>query len=115
MSEANYLKPGNKLEAAKRLKKVQQKLASLSRQYARTRVLERKQDTRAKIKWGGLIKKAGLDNEPPAVLLGLLLDAFEKLSSKQGDTLRNEWRLKGDIAFTMEERTAQKEKKSEVL
>lgn len=38
---------------------------------------ERKQDTRQKIQLGGLVKKAGLHEEPPAVLLGLLLEAKE--------------------------------------
>lgn len=63
---------------------------------------ERKQDTRQKIQWGGLIKKAGLHEEPPAVLLGLLLEAKENLESSVGEKIREGYRLRGDIMFTME-------------
>ena len=38
----------------------------------------RKADTRNKIQLGGLIVKAGLAEEPAAVLLGLLLEAAER-------------------------------------
>ncbi|HEV2524509.1 MAG TPA: conjugal transfer protein TraD [Gammaproteobacteria bacterium] len=63
---------------------------------------ERKQDTRQKIQLGGLVKKAGLHEEPPAVLLGLLLEAKESLESSRGEKFREGYRLKGDIVFTME-------------
>jgi hypothetical protein len=63
---------------------------------------ERKQDTRRKIQLGGLIKKAGLHEEPTAVLLGLLLEAKESLESKAGEKIREGYRLKGDIVFTSE-------------
>ena len=66
----------------------------------RLKTLERKQDTRRKIALGGLIKKAGLDNEPTAVLLGLLLEAQEKLNHKAADRVREHWRIMGDIALT---------------
>lgn len=39
----------------------------------------RKKDTREKIELGGLIGKAGLRYEKRALLLGLLLDARERL------------------------------------
>lgn len=39
----------------------------------------RKKDTREKIELGGLIAKAGLRYEKRALLLGLLLDARERL------------------------------------
>jgi hypothetical protein len=64
--------------------------------------LERKQDTRRKIQLGGLIKKAGLDGETTAVLYGLLLEAQEKLQSNQSDDIRDDWRIKGDLALTNE-------------
>ncbi len=63
---------------------------------------ERKQDTRQKIQWGGLIKKAGLHEEPPPVLLGLLLEAKDNLESSTGDKFREAYRLRGDIVFTRE-------------
>ena len=62
---------------------------------------ERKQDTRQKIQLGGLIKKAGLHDEPTAVLLGLLLEAKENLESSTGEKIREEYRLKGDIVLTL--------------
>jgi len=61
---------------------------------------ERKLDTRQKIQLGGLIKKAGLHEEPTGVLLGLLLEAKENLEKKSGRIIRARYQLKGDIAFT---------------
>jgi hypothetical protein len=61
------------------------------------KTLERKLDTRRKIQLGGLVKKAGLQGEPTAVLLGLFLEAAEFL---QDETTKARWRLKGDIALT---------------
>ena len=63
------------------------------------RTLERKQDTREKIQWGGLIKKAGLDQESSAVLLGLLLMAKDNLEGKDSDSFRLACRVRGDLAF----------------
>ena len=74
----------------------------LERQYARMKNIERKQDTRRKIQLGGLIKKASLDSETTAVLFGLLLDAQEKLSGEGAQEIRQEWRIKGDLALTNE-------------
>jgi Conjugal transfer protein TraD len=89
-------------ETPKQLKKIQHRIAYLQRQYARMKNLERKQDTRRKIQLGGLIKKAGLDGETTAVLYGLLLEAQEKLLSEQSDDIRQDWRIKGDLALTNE-------------
>lgn len=91
-----------KLPTFKRLKTLQSELASLDRRIARMTLLERKQDTRRKIQLGGLVKKAALDEEPTAVLLGLLLEAAEKLQSEQSESIRENWRLLGDIALTKE-------------
>jgi len=89
------------VSTTRQLKNKQHKLAYLERQYARLKTLERKLETRRKIQLGGLIKKAGLDNESTAVLYGLLLDAQEKLQNL-GDDVRDDWRIKGDLAFTAE-------------
>lgn len=67
------------------------------------RTLERKEDTRRKIQLGGLIKKVGLDSEPTAVILGMLLEAAEVLT-ENGDEVRNRWRLIGDLLLTKEQR-----------
>lgn len=59
--------------------------------------IERKQDTRKKIQFGGLIKKVGLDSENTAVLLGLLLEAYEELNSRNGEEIRKRWLIKGQM------------------
>jgi hypothetical protein len=66
-------------------------------------MLDRKQDTRRKIQLGGLVKKAGLDVQPTAVLYGLLLEAAESLQSENAEAIKSQWRLKGDIALTEKE------------
>lgn len=43
----------------------------------------RKKDTREKIELGGLIVKAGLRYEKRALLLGLLIDAIQRLRSDE--------------------------------
>jgi|688.fasta_scaffold308307_1 hypothetical protein len=56
----------------------------------------RKADTRHKIQLGGLIIKAGLDQESSSILLGLLCDAKERLSAE-----RDRWRMIGDKEFSV--------------
>ena len=79
-------------------------LFRMNRQYSKMRFSERKSDTRRKIQLGGLVIKAGLENETTATILGLLLDAVEKLQSKNSDKFRNDFRIKGDIALTNEQK-----------
>jgi len=67
------------------------------------RHIERKLDTREKIKLGGLVKKAGLDGLPTATLYGLLLDAAEKLASESGDQHKQDWNIKGDLSLTFDD------------
>jgi hypothetical protein len=69
----------------------------------RLKSTERKQETRQKIQWGGLVKKAELESESTAVLYGLLLEAHEKLSGPEADKIRQAYRIKGDIALTEEQ------------
>ncbi len=66
---------------------------------------ERKSDTRRKIQLGGLVIKAGIENEATATILGLLLDAAEKLNNSNRqhvNKLRTDFKIKGDIALTKE-------------
>ncbi|MBY0545308.1 MAG: conjugal transfer protein TraD [Gammaproteobacteria bacterium] len=65
---------------------------------------ERKEDTRRKIQLGGLVKKAGLENESTAVLYGMLLEGVENLLSDNAEIFRARWKVKGDIAFTREKK-----------
>ncbi|CCM79632.1 type IV conjugative transfer system coupling protein TraD [Rhizobium mesoamericanum] len=48
----------------------------------------RKKDTREKIELGGLIVKAGLRYEKRALLLGLLIDAAQRLKGDQQERTR---------------------------
>jgi hypothetical protein len=61
--------------------------------------MERSQDTRTKIQLGGLVIKAGLADEPAAVLLGLLVEASRALKGEKGPTLRDRFKQAGDRAF----------------
>lgn len=61
--------------------------------------LERRQDTRRKIQLGGLVVKAGLADEEPAVLLGLLTAAKGVLSGRSAADSRRRWKELGDQAF----------------
>ncbi len=61
--------------------------------------LERRQDTRRKIQLGGLVIKAGLADEEPAVILGLLVAAKRVLSGPNAADSRRRWKELGDQAF----------------
>ncbi len=63
---------------------------------------QRKQETRRKIQLGGLIVKAGLQDESTAVLYGLLLEAAELLESSNASKTRQRWHISGDVAFSLE-------------
>ena len=62
----------------------------------------RKADTREKIQLGGLIKKAGLGNEPTSLLLGLLLEAKASLDGPEGEMIRRRWTRLGAATFDEE-------------
>lgn len=49
---------------------------------------DRKKDTREKIQLGGLIAKAGLRYEKRALLLGLLLDAGDRIKNDEAERAR---------------------------
>lgn len=99
--ERNFLTPKN--QTLKQLKRIKAALIRIHRMESRMRTLERKQDTRRKIQLGGLVKKAGLDKMPTAELLGLLIEASEFLQDENSESIKSRWRLKGDIALTMEQ------------
>ena len=61
--------------------------------------MERRERTRQLIGLGGLIAKAGLGEEPTAVLLGLLLNARDQLGGPGGEQQRILWNRRGDRAF----------------
>lgn len=83
-----------------KLKRIRSQLIYIERQINRMKITERKQDTRKKIQLGGLIKKSGLDNESTALLFGMLLECKDKMNLPNGNLLKQEWTIKGDIALT---------------
>jgi len=60
---------------------------------------ERKADTRRKLQLGGLILKAGLAVEEPAVLLGMLTAGARVLKGPSALESRRRWKEIGDRAF----------------
>ena len=86
----------NQSATSKKLLKLEAKQVYLQRQDNRLKSLERKQETRTKIQLGGLIKKAGLHQELPSVIYGLLLEAKEKLQSAEAEIIKAHWKVKGD-------------------
>lgn len=60
---------------------------------------QRRLDTRRKIQLGGLVVKAGLADEDPAVILGLLAAAQRVLSGSNAAASRQRWKELGDKAF----------------
>ena len=61
--------------------------------------MDRRERTRALIGLGGLVAKAGLGDEPTAVLFGLLLDARDQLAGPEAEVQRTRWHRRGDRAF----------------
>lgn len=59
-------------------------------------MLDRKKDAREKIQLGGLIVKAGLRETDKAILLGILMDASNRLGDMNE---RDRWRAIGKAAF----------------
>jgi hypothetical protein len=57
---------------------------------------ERKLDRIRKFQLGGLIIKAGLSNEEPTVLRGMLTSARRVLSGQTGGEARRRWREIGE-------------------
>jgi Conjugal transfer protein TraD len=61
---------------------------------------ERRRATRRKIQLGGLVIKAGLADEEPAVILGLLAAAKWVLNGAHAAASRQRWKDLGDQAFS---------------
>ena len=69
---------------------------------ARLNDLDRRADTRRKIQLGGLVIKAGLADEEPVVILGLLTAAKRALTGNTAEHMRRRWKEIGDQAFGAE-------------
>ena len=73
-----------KLTAEERLKKIEQKRAKLAEEAAKIRKDARKKEASVKMKLGGLVWKAGLQDQPDNVILGILVAGFKKLEAERG-------------------------------
>ena len=65
----------------------------------RNALKERKADIRNKIQLGGLVIKAGLDDEASAVILGALVEAMAALAGDDAELARRRFRRIGDRTF----------------
>ena len=79
------------------IKKTQQKLARLERNFAMQKIKQRKKETRRKIELGGLVVKAKMDDLSKDVILGALLYAKENIQKEPGTMTL--FKSKGEAAF----------------
>jgi hypothetical protein len=84
---------------ARQLRLLRRRLILAQRRRSRRAVMDRRERTRALIGLGGLVAKAGLGDEPTAVLFGLLLDARDQLAGPEAEVQRTRWHRRGDRAF----------------
>ena len=80
------------------LRQEMQRVARLESELARNRLTARKQETRRKIEWGGLVVKSGLSHYSKAVILGALVDAFTQIQ-EEGEGAKQRYQHKGEAAF----------------
>ena len=57
----------------------------------------RKADTYRKIQLGGLVIKSGMADQPPAVILGALIEALQQMQAAPGHAAR--YKALGDASF----------------
>ena len=69
----------------------------MQKYYESAKAKYRKGETRRKIELGGLVVKAGLDQEPKDVILGGMISASESLKNEPGT--RELYKSKGARAF----------------
>jgi len=77
-------------------------LNKLNRELQGARSADRKRDAHEKILLGGLVVKAGLRDEDKAVILGLLVEAAERLGDMH---VREHYRLRGKAIFDNDRQT----------
>jgi len=74
-------------------------VAALERCLSRMSSDHRKADTRHKIELGGLVIKAGLGDMEKAVILGLLIEARERMNGGDGRSEFERFNMIGSDAF----------------
>lgn len=78
------METAKRLSPQERLKALEQKQTKLAEKAAKIREQLRKKESNLKIKLGGLIFTAGLENEPENVLLGILVQGAKRLEAERG-------------------------------
>ena len=63
------------------------------------KLVDRRQDAHEKIKLGGLVVKANLRDESKDVILGILLDASEKITGNEKEKYLEYYRIIGEKEF----------------
>ena len=84
-------------DAVSQFRRAEQAVNRLERNLALEKIKKRKADTRRKIELGGLVIKAGMDQYPKDVILGVLISGFKEM--KQGLELERLYSQKGASAF----------------
>lgn len=80
-----------------KIKKTEQHIAKLERSKALQTIKQRKQATRQKIEWGGLVVKSEMHGYTKDIILGALLDARQQIESDPAS--KRLFELKGKDAF----------------
>ena len=79
------------------INKLAQQKNKLERKLAISKIKVRKQETRRKIQYGGLVVKSGMDIYPKDIILGALLDAYQQIENDEGQQAL--YQAKGECAF----------------
>lgn len=64
-----------------KITKEEQRIARLENSLAREKLKKRKQDTRNKIEWGGLVVKSGMNELSKDIILGALIHATQLIEN----------------------------------
>ena len=96
-------------EGEERLKQLKAKASQIaSRQRATLKAQSRQEETRKKIQHGGLVALAGLADLDRGMLLGALLDVFDKLKGEQAEAFAARSKARGDHLLAMQAEINQK-------
>ena len=74
----------------------------MNRELQGARSADRRRDAHEKILLGGLVVKAGLRDEDKAIIMGLLIEAADRLGDMQ---VREQYRLRGKAIFDNDRQT----------
>jgi len=90
----------DKNDSSKIIKTTEQKIAAIEQKVKFNKERARRLDARKKIQLGGLIIKAKLDDLTSNILLGILIDARNKLQNEK-EQFEKYWAHLGDLEFNL--------------